>query len=122
MLDPIELDILEQTFKQVRKEIREEENKNTKVHQKETSKKPWWRLLPRETDYRDTGCELYPSCLNCPLPHCAYEEAMMIVKVRTARKAAQVVSLAKQGKNNKEIATMLNLSTRSIQRLKNTRG
>jgi len=30
--------------------------------------------LPDHTDYRDTGCELSPSCLNCPLPRCKYDE------------------------------------------------
>jgi hypothetical protein len=26
--------------------------------------------LPEHTDYRDTGCELSPSCLACTLDHC----------------------------------------------------
>ena len=30
--------------------------------------------LPDTVDYRDTGCELAPSCLNCPLPRCQYED------------------------------------------------
>jgi len=29
--------------------------------------------LPEDTNYRDTGCELAPSCLNCPLPRCKYD-------------------------------------------------
>lgn len=29
--------------------------------------------LPEATDYVDTGCELSPSCLRCPLPHCKYD-------------------------------------------------
>lgn len=30
--------------------------------------------LPEHTDYRDTGCELAPSCLRCPLARCKYDE------------------------------------------------
>ncbi|HZP58345.1 MAG TPA: hypothetical protein VFC53_12455 [Dehalococcoidia bacterium] len=30
--------------------------------------------LPEHTDYRDTGCELSPSCLRCPLARCKYDE------------------------------------------------
>lgn len=30
--------------------------------------------LPESTYYRDTGCDVYPSCLRCPLPKCIYEE------------------------------------------------
>ena len=30
-------------------------------------------VLPENTDYRDTGCNLAPSCLNCPLPRCKYD-------------------------------------------------
>lgn len=30
--------------------------------------------LPEHSNYRDTGCDLYPSCLHCPLPRCRYEE------------------------------------------------
>lgn len=29
--------------------------------------------LPEATDYRDTGCELAPSCLACPLARCKYD-------------------------------------------------
>lgn len=31
-------------------------------------------LLPEDTDYRDTGCELSESCLRCPLARCKYDE------------------------------------------------
>ena len=29
---------------------------------------------PEETHYRDTGCELAPSCLQCPMERCVYDE------------------------------------------------
>jgi hypothetical protein len=30
--------------------------------------------LPEDTEYRDTGCSLAPSCLSCPLPQCRHDE------------------------------------------------
>lgn len=30
--------------------------------------------VPEETHYRDTGCEVSPSCLRCPLPACVYDQ------------------------------------------------
>lgn len=30
--------------------------------------------LPEHVDYRDRGCDLFPSCLSCPLPRCRYDE------------------------------------------------
>jgi len=30
--------------------------------------------LPEFTRYRDEGCDLYASCLTCPLPRCRYDK------------------------------------------------
>ena len=30
--------------------------------------------LPEHVNYRDRGCDLFPSCLSCPLPRCRYDE------------------------------------------------
>lgn len=30
--------------------------------------------LPEHLDYRDEGCDLFVSCLACPLPRCRYDE------------------------------------------------
>jgi len=30
--------------------------------------------LPEHTRYVDTGCEVHPSCLTCPLVRCRYDE------------------------------------------------
>ncbi len=29
--------------------------------------------LPEHIEYRDDGCDLFPSCLSCPLPRCRYD-------------------------------------------------
>ena len=30
--------------------------------------------LPEHVEYRDEGCDLFASCLSCPLPRCRYDE------------------------------------------------
>ncbi|TAJ17072.1 MAG: HTH domain-containing protein [Dehalococcoidia bacterium] len=30
--------------------------------------------LPEHIEYRDEGCDLFASCLTCPLPRCRYDE------------------------------------------------
>ena len=30
--------------------------------------------IPEFYHYEDTGCEVSPSCLNCPLPQCKYDD------------------------------------------------
>jgi hypothetical protein len=30
--------------------------------------------LPENTHYMDSGCDLHPSCLSCPLVRCRYDE------------------------------------------------
>ena len=29
--------------------------------------------LPENVVYKDTGCDLFPACLTCPLPRCRYD-------------------------------------------------
>lgn len=31
---------------------------------------------PEVLDWADTGCDLAPACLSCPLPRCRYDEPM----------------------------------------------
>ena len=41
--------------------------------------------LPENATYRDDGCDVSPSCLNCPLPICKYDDPDYLR--RTARSA-----------------------------------
>ena len=31
--------------------------------------------LPEHASYKDTGCDLAPSCLSCPLARCRFDKA-----------------------------------------------
>ena len=36
-------------------------------------RRPRADALPEYTSYRDAGCDLFTSCLTCPLPRCRYD-------------------------------------------------
>jgi hypothetical protein len=70
--------------------------------------------LPENTDYQDSGCDLYPSCLACPLPRCRYEEpGGAAAMLRTGRDAV-ICSLGQQGATVDTLAAMFGLSRRSV--------
>jgi len=70
--------------------------------------------LPENTDYQDNGCDLYPSCLACPLPRCRYEEpGGAAAMLRTGRDAV-ICRLGQQGATVDALAAMFGLSRRSV--------
>ena len=38
--------------------------------------------VPEMYHYEDTGCEVSPSCLNCPLPQCKYDDPVWFQRYR----------------------------------------
>ena len=83
--------------------------------------------LPEYVAYADTGCDLYPSCLRCPLPQCRYEVSGGATAMLRLGRDASIVSAAKRrGATVDELARMFGLSRRTIfrvlERNKRTRG
>ena len=74
-------------------------------------------LPPEYCRYRDEGCELADSCLDCSFPQCIYDEPggrqHWLKKLRD-REIARLFS--GESKGIKELATMFGLSQRTIQR------
>ncbi|MFC1915941.1 hypothetical protein ACFLW4_04525 [Chloroflexota bacterium] len=74
-------------------------------------------LLPEYCHYRDEGCDLADSCLNCPFPQCVYEQAggrqRWLKKLRD-REIARL--FAGERKGVKELALMFGVSLRTVQR------
>ena len=75
-----------------------------------------WDLLPVEFPYEDKGCELFPSCLNCPFPDCLKEEPWGKERFLKLRRAERMMELKQEGKNVKEIARIFGVSPRTVQR------
>ena len=67
-------------------------------------------------NWRDEGCELFSSCLNCPLPYCIEEVPRGKQKLRLLDRAGQMADIKYQGKSTEEIARIFGVSGRTVQR------
>ena len=74
--------------------------------------------LPEFKDYRDTGCEVAPECLKCPLPKCRYDEYQGLSKMRTRGRLAEINAMLASGMTARAVAVKLSISTRTIFRLR----
>ena len=74
-------------------------------------------LPPEYCHYRDEGCELSDTCLNCPLPKCIYDQPGGKQRWLKGRRNQEIVRLfSTGGKGVKELALMFGLSQRTVQR------
>ena len=74
-------------------------------------------LPPEFCRYRDEGCDLAASCLNCPFPQCVYEQPGGRQHwLKMIRNREIVRQFTKEGKKIKELALMFGVSTRTVQR------
>jgi AraC-like DNA-binding protein len=74
--------------------------------------------LPENTDYADTGCNLYPSCLRCPLPRCRYDTPGGAPAMLRIGRDEAILRLARDEHLSVErLAQMFGLSRRSIFRV-----
>ena len=80
-------------------------------------------LPPEYCHYKDEGCELAKSCLNCPFPGCIYDEPGGKQRLLKRQRDREIVRLFKQEKKGvKELAVIFGISQRTVQRaLKNCR-
>ena len=74
-------------------------------------------LPPEYCHYRDEGCDLADSCLNCPLPKCIYDEPGGKQHWLKRLRAGEMARLfTTEGKGIKELALMFDVSQRTVQR------
>ncbi len=74
-------------------------------------------LPPERCQYRDEGCHLYPSCLECPLPHCIYDEESGLRRRHKRARDQEVLHLYRQGQQAAELARRFGISERSVYRI-----
>ena len=76
---------------------------------------------PEFCQYRDEGCELAGSCLDCPFALCKYDQPggkqLWMNRVRN-REIARLH--ANEGRKIKELAEMFGISERTVQRILKT--
>ena len=73
-------------------------------------------LPPEYCHYKDEGCEFLDSCLNCPLPQCLYDEPRGKQRWLKELRNREIERLYRDGWKIRELAVMLGLSRRTIQR------
>ena len=74
--------------------------------------------LPEYTDYNDKGCDLFPSCLACPLPRCRYEEPGGAAALMRSGRDASIIQMSEERAMSVDaLARMFGLSRRTIFRV-----
>jgi transposase-like protein len=78
--------------------------------------------LPELWHYRDEGCALYPSCLHCPFPRCLDDEPRGRQRHGLDQRRQETVRLQSEGKTTRQMAAILGVSQRTIQRMLKSSG
>ncbi len=74
--------------------------------------------LPEHTNYADNGCDLYPSCLRCPLARCRYEDPGGARAMLRPSRDASIRRLSyQQGMSVPQVAAALGVSRRTVFRV-----
>jgi hypothetical protein len=75
--------------------------------------------LPEHADYRDTGCEIAPSCLRCPLARCQYDEPQSQRRrlIAAARDREIVLLRERYGVTVRRLADTYGLAMRTVFRI-----
>ena len=73
-------------------------------------------MIDHDCNWKDEGCEFYPSCLNCPLPRCIEDEPGGRQRMRKQARNDKIVELRRDGKSIAEIAGAFGISKRSVYR------
>ncbi|MCY4474695.1 MAG: helix-turn-helix domain-containing protein [Chloroflexi bacterium] len=73
--------------------------------------------LPENYDYTDTGCDLAPSCLECPLALCKYDVPNWGRRNQTTMRDQEIVRLRGQGLKVSQIAKIVKTSERTVYRV-----
>jgi hypothetical protein len=74
--------------------------------------------LPENFAYRDDGCDVSPSCLNCPLPVCKYDDPDYLRRTaRGARDEAIIEARERDRLPVPALASRFGVSTRTVHRV-----
>jgi hypothetical protein len=74
--------------------------------------------LPEHTRYVDTGCDIHPSCLSCPLVRCRYDEPGGTRKINSRVRDDTILRVRRDEKLTVEaIARRVGVSRRTVFRV-----
>ena len=72
--------------------------------------------LPENLHYNDTGCEVFSSCLECPLPQCKYDDPSWYHQFKQDSRDEAILDTYKNGLTVFQVASRFNVSSRTIHR------
>ncbi|MGI8553711.1 MAG: hypothetical protein ACR2PL_23420 [Dehalococcoidia bacterium] len=72
---------------------------------------------PEHVVYRDTGCEVAPSCLNCPLTVCRYDLPGGLAGDHRRQRNTELLALHASGAGLKSLCLRFRLSRRAVYRI-----
>ncbi len=82
------------------------------------SRRPREDALPEHLDYRDDGCEVFPSCLSCPLPRCRYDVPGGARAMLNVTRDSEIRRMREEGDLDvDEIASRFRVSRRTVFRV-----
>lgn len=74
--------------------------------------------VPEFYHYEDTGCEVSPSCLNCPLPQCKYDDPLWFQQYRRmARDLKMLTTMRLEDLTVEQAAERFSVTVRTIFRV-----
>ena len=73
--------------------------------------------LPEFTRYKDDGCNISPTCLDCPLPRCRYEEPGGLRSLLNEHRDRQIIQLRLKGVPVDALADHFGISRRTVFRV-----
>ena len=73
--------------------------------------------LPEAHRYEDTGCEVAPSCLRCPLPMCRYDHPGGLRGVLNVARDAEIVRRRDGGESAMVINEAMDVGRRTVFRV-----
>lgn len=73
--------------------------------------------IPDTAEFSDTGCDLAPSCLRCPLARCRYDEPGGAQKIRLVPRDEAIRVQRAEGAKINALASEYGLSRRTVFRI-----
>ncbi|MBN32447.1 MAG: hypothetical protein CL906_00815 [Dehalococcoidia bacterium] len=73
-------------------------------------------LSSEDSNYFDTGCKYSPTCLNCPLPICIYDDPNFFKNFIKENRDKSIFQDYEKGMSVKELSIKYEVSIRTIQR------
>lgn len=73
--------------------------------------------LPEHKDFRDTGCESHPRCLDCPFSSCRFDVLGGVAAMQRRERDARIRERIQAGADIDTVAAEFGLSRRNIYRI-----